>query len=101
MKNPVLTCKLIRSVVTDEGDFIPAGTPVEVFGWGTPESGTVGKLECRAAAYVYCDTWKCREIDGADRPAVGSNFWLATEPDNLAFVEIEDAYWRRPEEARR
>jgi len=30
VSNPKLFCTLIDSVVTDDGDFIPAGTPVEL-----------------------------------------------------------------------
>lgn len=84
MKNK-LTCKLKRHVVTPEGDFIPEGTPVTVFGWGS-ESTTIGKIECRTAAYVYCDEWKCREIDGQDRTAVGSDFWIAVKPEDLVYA---------------
>jgi hypothetical protein len=86
MKNK-LTFRLKNHVVTDEGDFIPEGTPVTVFGWGDYESEkTRGKIECRAAAYVYCDTWECAEVDGWDRAAVGPDFFIAVDPENLVYA---------------
>jgi hypothetical protein len=87
MKNK-LTCKLRKHIVTSEGDFIPEGTPVIVFGWGS-EQHTIGKIECRAAAYVYADSWECSEINGHDRAAVGDNFWIAVKPEDLTYAGYE------------
>ena len=83
MKNK-LTCKLKKHIVTDEGDFIPEGTPVTVFGWGS--ESRAGKIECRAVAYVYADEWECRELNGHDRTAVGGEFWIAVKPEDLAYA---------------
>lgn len=82
-----LTCKLKNHIVTGEGDFVPEGTPVTVFGWGDYErEETRGKLWCRAAAYVYCDTWESEEAEGRDRAAVGPNFFVAVDPENLVYA---------------
>lgn len=83
MKNK-LTCKLKKHIVTDEGDFIPEGTPVTVFGWG--DESRAGKIECRAAVYVYADVWECSELNGHDRAAVGDNFWIAVKPEDLTYA---------------
>jgi hypothetical protein len=85
MKNK-LTCRLKEHVITHEGDFIPEGTPVVVFGWSDHDNpATRGKIECRAAAYVYCDTWECEQVDGRDRAAAGSDLLISVDPDNLVY----------------
>ena len=38
-----LICTLKESIVTDEGDFIPEGTPVQVLQW----ANRVGSIEVR------------------------------------------------------
>jgi hypothetical protein len=70
----------------DGSDFVPAGTPVEVFGWSAKE---YGMLEVRAAGHVYADPHQCKELHGADRPSVGVGLWLTVDPDNLEWQELK------------
>jgi hypothetical protein len=57
-KHKLLRCKLARHHRTDEGDYVPQGTPVTVLGWA-PSKGTgcgygaKAKLTVRVEAYVY------------------------------------------------
>ena len=89
MKKGQLFCELVRHVMTDEGDFIPAGTPVDVLGIsgkerlgyyerdGSPAIEPV--IECRVRAYVFCDTFD------PDKPCVGSGLVVGVRPDNLIY----------------
>jgi hypothetical protein len=87
MKNK-LTCRLKNCVLTNEGDFVPSGTPVEVFGWGDYDNPrTRDKIECRAAAYVYAASWECKETHGSDRASVNGGLWLSVDPENLVYEE--------------
>lgn len=90
-----LMCRLRRHVITTEGDFVPAGTPVKVMGWrgnDTNGSGATGEpmIEVRTAAYMYADTFDY-ETGAA---AVGCGLYLSVEPDNLVYDEISEDYWR-------
>jgi hypothetical protein len=81
-----LTCRLREFVITDEGDFIPAGTPVKVMGWtgnDTNGDGAGGdaKVEVRASAYMYADTF---DYD-TGTSAVGRGLYFSVEPGNLVF----------------
>ena len=89
MKKHELFCTLMRHVMTDEGDFIPAGTPVDVIGISDRERlgyyGQDGRpltepvIECRVRAYVFCDTYN------PDKPCVGSGLFVGVSPDNLLY----------------
>lgn len=81
-----LTCRIREHVITRDGDLIPAGTPCKVLGWSHEE----GKIEVRAAAYVYADEWECLEESGTGRdlPATGRGLCLAVHPGNLTFDSI-------------
>lgn len=89
MKKQQLFCTLVRHVVTDEGDFIPAGTPVDViccgervrFGFLKPDGtqATEVVIECRVRSYAFQ-----AEFD-PDRPAVGSGLFITVKPDNLVY----------------
>lgn len=85
-----LTCRLRECVITSEGDFIPAGTPVKVMGWtgnDTNGDGATGepKVEVRAAAYMYADTF---DFDtGAS--AVGRGLFVSVHPSNLVFDSMK------------
>lgn len=88
-----LTCRLREFVITDEGDFIPAGTPVTVMGWtgnDTNGDGASGdaKVEVRAGAYMYADTF---DYD-TGTAAVGRGLYFSVEPRNLVF----DAMTKNP-----
>jgi hypothetical protein len=89
MKKHELFCTLVNHIMTDEGDFIPAGTPVDVLGIsgkerpgyyesdGRPAIEPV--IECRVRAYVFCDTFD------PDKPCVGSGLLVGVSPDNLLY----------------
>lgn len=85
-----LVCRLVRHIITDDGDFIPAGTPVMVLGWSgndqdSPESPgrTPERIAVRTAAYMYADTF---DYDGDG--AVGRGLCLDVEPDNLVYDAV-------------
>jgi hypothetical protein len=84
-----LTCTLREHVITSEGDFVPAGTPVTVMGWATAED--TGKIEVRAAAYVFAEEWEsaATSCDGLDNPATHAELYLAVHPGNLAFASVQ------------
>jgi len=77
-----LICKLTRPVVTNEGDFIPAGTPCEVLRWDKTENG---KIEVRTKAYMYADDL------GEDRngpvPVVNTGLIIAVDPIDLEYKD--------------
>jgi hypothetical protein len=87
-----LTCRLRECVITDEGDFIPAGTPVMVMGWtgndtnGEGARGDRSSVEVRAAAYMYADTF---DFDNPRSAAVGRGLYLSVEPANLVFDSMK------------
>ena len=82
-----MICKLREHVITDEGDFLPAGTPVQVVGWGDGDHH--GKVEVRSLAYMWCDTFTAEDIENCrDGGCVGSGLWLAVHPGNLMFSEM-------------
>lgn len=90
-----LTCRLRRHVITSDGDFVPAGTPVKVLGWtgnDTNGAGATGdaKVEVRTSAYMYADTF---DYD-AGTSAVGCGLYLSVEPDNIVFDSIAEDFPR-------
>lgn len=82
-----MICRLREHVVTGEGDFIPAGTPVQVVGWA--DGDNYGKIEVRTEAYMWCDTFSMDAVEnGDDGGCVGSGLWLTVDPTNLTFAEM-------------
>lgn len=81
-----MICRLKVWHKGDGSDFVPAGTPVEVFGWNKDEEGM---LDVRASAYAYADEYQCREVHGSDRPSVGTDLWLTVDPDNLEWQQLK------------
>lgn len=86
-----LVCRLRSYVITNDGDFVPAGTPVKVLGWkgnDTNGGGASGdaQVEVRTAAYMYADTF---DYD-AGTSAVGCGLYLSVDPANLVFDEITE-----------
>lgn len=45
-----LFCTLTRHYITDEGDFIPKGTPVQVLQWNQKDSTLI---DVRTSVYMY------------------------------------------------
>jgi hypothetical protein len=85
-----LNCTLREHVVTDDHDFVPAGTPVTILGWATGEQDR-GLIEVRAAAYVHNGDWDSQDVteSGLDNPATGSGLYLAVYPSNLLFAGLK------------
>jgi len=78
-----LTCRLKHHVVTDEGDFVPEGTPVQVVGWA--DDGK--RIEVRTSAYVFPDTWDHEEIaEGRDTGAINDGLFLSVSPESLVYL---------------
>lgn len=95
----VLACRLRECVITDEGDFIPAGTPVKVMGWKgngsrDPEQTDEFRAEMmrrpmitvRASAYMYADSF---DYEDGGRSAVGIGLFIDVDPKNLTFDSVE------------
>lgn len=89
-----MICKLREHVITDEGDFLPAGTPVQVVGWGDgdkddPAAADGGKVMVRSMAYMWCGEYSASDIEECrDGGCVGTGLWLAVHPGNLMFSDI-------------
>ena len=89
--NLTLTCRLLRHVITSEGDFVPAGTPVKVMGWTGNDTNGAGatsdaKVEVRTSAYMYADTFD----HDAGTSAVGCGLYLSVDPADLTFDSITE-----------
>lgn len=97
--NLTLTCRLLRHVITSEGDFVPAGTPVKVMGWkgnGITDPEMTDderremvqrpKIEVRTSAYMYADTFD----HDAGTSAVGCGLYLSVDPADLTFDSITE-----------
>jgi hypothetical protein len=79
-----LICTLKRHIISDEGDFIPEGTPVQVIGWADDSKS----IEVRSSAYMYCDHYSIDAVvSGKDTGAVGSGLFLSVPPDALAYSD--------------
>jgi hypothetical protein len=94
----VLSCRLRECVITDEGDFIPAGTPVKVMGWkgngSTDTEPTAArrremvkrpKITVRASAYMYSQSF---DYEDGGRSAVGIGLFIDVDPQNLTFDDV-------------
>jgi hypothetical protein len=94
----VLSCRLREFVITSEGDFIPAGTPVKVMGWkgngSTDPEQTDADIRAmrespmvtvRASAYMYADSF---DYEDGGRSAVGIGLYVEVDPKNLTFDSI-------------
>lgn len=78
MKKIKLYCKLVNQVITDEGDFIPKGTPCEVIRWSRE------KITVRSVAYMYCDDDK-EDDSGQPIPNVNDNLLVDVLPSDLEY----------------
>ena len=85
-----LICKLKRPVFTEDGDFIPAGTPVTVMGFsgnddaGVTKAGPSPRIEVSAWAAVVPEAFTPGDARTA---AVVTRLSLAVDPDNLVYEE--------------
>ena len=87
--NCTMTCRLRSHAITNEGDFVPAGTPVKVMGWTGNDpngsgAGSDATVEVRAWGYMYADTFDYE----SGRAAVGRGLYLSVDPSNLVFDSI-------------
>lgn len=81
-----LICTLKTHIVGPEGDFIPAGTPVQVIGW----SDDGKSIEVRTAVHVFCDTWSSiyEEVErGESTGAINHGLYVPVPPDALVYSE--------------
>lgn len=90
-----LVCRLRAHVITADGDFVPAGTPVKVMGWAGNDTHGTGasddaQVEVRASAYMYADQF---DYDSGTS-AVGRGLYLSVDADNLVFDEITEEFPR-------
>lgn len=81
-----LICTLNRHIVTDEGDFVPAGTPVQVVGWSKDQDEP--RVEVRSWVYMYADSYDYDAIeDGRDTGAVNDGLFLSVPPEALVYSD--------------
>lgn len=75
-----LQCHLTEWHKTDEGDFIPAGTPVNVMGWSDQDEGM---LDVQCAAYVFAGD---DHRDSRPYPCVGTGLHFTADPACLTYA---------------
>jgi len=81
-----LICTLKTHIVGPEGDFIPAGTPVQVIGWDDDGKS----IEVRTTAHVYVDGWAgmYEAIEaGESTGLIGSGLYVPVPPEALVYSE--------------
>jgi hypothetical protein len=81
-----LICTLKTHIVGPEGDFIPAGTPVQVIGWDDDGKS----IEVRTGAHVYPDMWEGfydAIENGETTGSVGSGLYVPVPPEALVYSE--------------
>ena len=76
-----LFCTLINHVVTDEGDFVPAGTPVQVLQWDKGKTILV-----RCSSYMFSSGVEDDKL-GSFHGAIGKGLYIEVDPQNLQFKE--------------
>jgi hypothetical protein len=89
-----LTCALRSHVITDEGDFLPAGTPVQVIGWTASDreqddsnGGERQGVEVRAEVYMHDGQWDWVEVsDGRSGGSIHRGLNLTVDPENLVYL---------------
>ena len=77
-----MICRLINHVETEEGDFIPAGTPVQVLQWS--DKGKTILVRCSSYMFSYgVEDDKLGSFHGA----IGKGLCIEVDPQNLQFKE--------------
>lgn len=85
---PKLFCTLKNSIRTRDGDFVPAGTPVQVIGWA--DNGEW--VEVRADAYMYADSFDMESVENRENHGcVGRGLWLSVAYDELIYQSCENS----------
>lgn len=75
-----LICTLKESIVTDDGDFIPEGTPVQVLQW----ANRVGSIEVRTHAYMWADR---EELNDNSNGSTGKGLVIEVHPSQLKYKD--------------
>lgn len=83
--NYKLMCRTCDPIITEEGDFIPKGTPVQVLHRSEEES-IPPKVECRTTAYVYIGDIP-EDLSGWDGN-VRPGLYLSIPVNELEFLEM-------------
>jgi hypothetical protein len=78
-KDNEMFCRLKWTHVTEDGDYIPQGTPVRVLYW-SPDTDS-GLLRVEATAYMYCE---CDDNDDF-RSFIGTGMLIDVKPNALTF----------------
>lgn len=81
MNNKKMTCTLVKHVITDEGDFIPAGMPVDVLQWANDED----QIYVRVYRYMYADFSNDEELSD-HLGFIHDGLVIKTLPENLNFA---------------
>lgn len=77
-----LVCTLTRHIITDEGDFIPKGTPVEVLQWNQADSNFI---VVRTSVYMYTDY----EEDWSNASGfIHEGLHILVKPEDLEYNKI-------------
>lgn len=82
MNNKKMICTLVKHVVTDEGDFIPAGMPVDVLQWANDDD----QIYVRAYRYMYVDSINEETAEWSEHQGfIHDGLIIKTSPENLNF----------------
>jgi len=90
MKTYRLECALVSHVITEEGDFIPKGTPVIVIGWKDETGNNASEILVYATAYMYADTLPDYKDDKKNRiyANVGPGIYISVKPEQLEYYKF-------------
>lgn len=83
-----LICKLKKPYISDDGDFVPAGTSVSVLCW---DQEKYGRITVKSDVYMYAD-----DLGGeGDKitPVIGQGLVFSVKPSTLTYEE----HFRCPE----
>lgn len=80
MSNKKMICTLVKHVITDEGDFIPAGMPVSVLQWSHSDH----QIFVRVYRYMYADSIGHEGWDEHEG-FIHNGLIIKTLPENLNF----------------
>lgn len=77
-----LFCILTRHIITDEGDFIPKGTPVQVLQWSQADSKLI---DVRTSAYMHTG---CEEDLSNANGFIHEGLHIEVKPEDLEYNNI-------------
>ena len=75
-------CRLDETHITEDGDYIPKGTPVRVLYWSPDKEGL---LRVQATAHMYCE---CDDNDEF-RSFIGTGMLIDVNPNVLTFSSFD------------